>query len=298
MNSIEAVRPEFNDIIAPDTTIETIAEGLVFTEGPVWDARHKRLLFSDIPADTNYSWSQTEGLKPFRHPAGFPNGMTFNRQGDLITCEHQTRAVTVTKEGGKPQVVASHFNGKKLNSPNDIVAANDGSILFTDPIYGLREGNGGPAEAELDFQGVYRLPPGGGELELVTDSFERPNGLALSRDEKQLYIIDTVRQHIRVFQVGENWEISGGCIWVELWDDGKVGRPDGMKFDKQGNLFSTGPGGVWVFNPQGDVLGRIYLPDKTSNLAWGDDDLQSLFIASSTKVYRVRCQTGGWPLVD
>ncbi len=298
MNSIKAVRPEFSQLISPDTNIETIADGLIFTEGPLWDARHKRLLFSDIPADTIYSWSQEKGLQPFRHPTGFPNGLTFNRRGDLIACEHQTRAVTITKEGGKPQVVALQFEGKKLNSPNDVIAASDDSILFTDPIYGLREGNGGPAKAELNFQGVYRLPPNGVELELVTDSFERPNGLALSPDEKQLYIIDTVRQHIRVFQIGDNWQIRGGCIWVELWDDGLVGRPDGMKFDKHGNLFSTGPGGVWAFNPQGDLLGRIYLPDKTSNLAWGDDDLQSLYITCSTAIYRVRCLTGGLPLVD
>jgi len=295
MNSIEPLRPEFNDLIAPHTQVETIAEGLVFTEGPLWDARAGRLLFSDIPADAIYAWSQESGLQVFRHPAGFPNGLTFNRQGDLIACEHRTRAVTITTAGSEPRVVASAFEGKKLNSPNDVVAAGDGSILFTDPIYGLREGNGGPAEQELSFQGVYRIPAQGG-LELLTDSFERPNGIALSPDEKQLYVIDTVRQHIRVFDIGADWELSGGQIWVELWDDDKTGRPDGMKFDAQGNLFSSGPGGVWVFDPAGSLLGRISLPDKTSNLAWGDDDLRSLYITCSPAVYRVRCLTGGKPL--
>ena len=297
MASIETSRPEFNQIIPEETGIETIADGFIFTEGPLWDERGKRLLFSDIPADTIYSWTQSDGAQVFRHPAGFPNGLTFNKQGDLIACEHRTRAVTISKGNGKPQIIASTYQGKKLNSPNDVVSASDGSIIFTDPIYGLREGNGGPAEAELDFQGLYRITPDG-DLELLSDTFERPNGLLLSQDEKQLYVADTVRQHIRVFDVGDDWQLSGGCVWAELWDDDFGGRPDGMKIDHQGNLFSAGPGGVWVFNPQGELIGRIYLPDKTSNMAWGDDGLGSLFITSSSRVYRIRTQTHGLPLVD
>ena len=295
MNQIESLSPEFTRLVPSDAQVEVIAEGFQFTEGPLWDSRANRLLFSDIPADTIYSWSAQKGAEVFRHPAGFPNGLTFTRQGDLVVCEHHTRAVSVTVNNGEPVVIASAYRGKKLNSHNDVVAASDGSILFTDPIYGLREGQGGPAEAELSYQGVYRVTPDHTNLELITDSFERPNGLALSPDEKQLYVIDTVRQHIRVFDVSPDWEISGGHIWVELWDDEKIGRPDGMKFDVQGNLFSTGPGGVWVFNPNGDLLGRIYLPDKTSNLAWGGADMCSLFITCSAKVYRLRCLTAGIP---
>jgi sugar lactone lactonase YvrE len=297
MNCIESLRPEFSQLVAPDAQVEAVAKGFVFTEGPLWDSRKRRLLFSDMPADTIYSWSKENGTEVFRHPAGYPNGLTFNRRGDLVTCEHRTRGISVTENNSKPKVVASTYQGKKLNSPNDIIAANDGSILFTDPIYGLWEGQGGPAEQELSFQGVYRLTPDYSHLELITDSFERPNGLALSPDEKQLYVIDTVRQHIRVFDIGVNWKLSGGHIWVELWDDDKIGRPDGMKFDKQGNLFSTGPGGVWVFNPSGDLLGRIYLPEKTSNLGWGDADMRSLYITCSSAVYRVRCLTSGIPIV-
>jgi gluconolactonase len=206
------------------------------------------------------------GTEVFRHPAGFPNGLTFNRHGDLVTCEHRTRGVSITENSSKPQVIASTYQGKKLNSPNDIIAANDGSILFTDPIYGLREGQGGPAEPELSFQGVYRITPDHSKLELITDSFERPNGLALSPDEKQLYVIDTVRQHIRVFDIGPNWSISGGHIWVELWDDEKIGRPDGMKFDVHGNLFSTGPV-VCGFQHPGDMLGASTC-GYNSNLGW------------------------------
>ncbi len=298
MNSIESHSPEFDRLVAPDAQVEVIAEGFQFTEGPLWDRRGKRLLFSDIPANTIFAWSAESGVQVFRHPSGFSNGLTFNRRGDLVACEHLMRGISVTVGDSAPKVIASSFQGKKLNSPNDVIAANDGSILFTDPIYGLREGQGGPAEAELSFQGVYRVTPDYGKLELITDSFERPNGLALSPDEKKLYVIDTVRQHIRVFDVGSNWEISGGHIWLELWDDEKIGRPDGMKFDAQGNLFSTGPGGVWVFNPNGDLLGRIYLHDKTSNLGWGDADLRSLYITCSAKVYRLRCLTSGIPTVN
>ncbi len=297
MNSIQTIRPEFNQLVQPDTQVEPVAKGFIFTEGPLWDARAGRLLFSDIPADTIYAWSEEKGLDTFRHPAGFPNGLTFNRQGDLLVCEHRTRAVSVTQNGSDARVIASAYLGKKLNSPNDIVAAADGSILFTDPIYGLREGNGGPAEQELSFQGVYRITPDYAQLELISDSFERPNGLALSLDEKRLYVIDTVRQHIRTFDIAPGWKLSGGQIWVELWDDDMIGRPDGMKFDAQGNLFSTGPGGVWVFDPKGELLGRIYLPEKTSNLGWGGADMHSLFITCSSAVYRVRCLTSGVPTV-
>ena len=290
------IKPEFEQLIPADAAIETIAEDHQFTEGPLWDPRMKHLLFSDIPSTTIFSWQEGTGEKIFRHPSGFSNGLTFNRAGELIACEHRTRAVTVSKDGQTFEILADSWQGKKLNSPNDVIAANDGSILFSDPIYGLRERNGGPAEAELDFQGLYRITPQG-KLTLISDSFERPNGLVLSPDEKTLYVADTVRQHIRAFKIGPDWDMNGGQIWAELWDDGYGGRPDGMKVDVNGNLFSAGPGGVWVYNPQAELLGRIYLPDKTSNLAWGDDDMRSLFITSSSRVYRLRTKTQGIPLV-
>lgn len=293
---IVVIKPEFEKLISSDATVETITENHMFTEGPLWDAGEKRLLFTDIPATTIYSWKADKGIEIFRQPSGFSNGLTFNRKGDLIACEHRTRAITVSKDGKTFAVAADSYQGKKLNSPNDVVAADDGTIFFSDPIYGLREGNGGPAEAELDFQGLYRLTPDG-NLILITDSFERPNGLTLSHDEKTLYVADTVRQHIRAFKIGPDWQMNGGQIWTELWDDKYGGRPDGMKVDKNGNLFSTGPGGLWIFNPQAELLGRIFFPDKTSNLAWGDDDLGTLYITSSSKVYRLRTNTRGLPLV-
>jgi len=298
MLNIEALHSDLDQLIAPGTTVETIIENVVFTEGPLWDQIAQRLLFSDIPADTIYAWSPVSGLQVFRHPSGFSNGLTYNPQGELIACEHRTRTISISRGNESRHVLASTYQGKRLNSPNDVIAARDGSIFFSDPIYGLREGLGGPAEAELDFEGVYRLPPGSDQMELLTDSFERPNGLAFSPDEKLLYIADTVRQHIRVFDVQEDWKLNGGCIWAELWDDDYQGRPDGIKVDRLGNLFSTGPGGVWIYNSEAQLLGRIYLPEKTSNLAWGDDDLSSLYITSSTHVYRVHTLTSGLPLLD
>lgn len=298
MLNIEALHSNLDQLITPDTTVETIVKNVVFTEGPLWDQSAQRLLFSDIPADTIYTWSPASGLQVFRQPSGFSNGLTYNPQGELIACEHRTRTISISRGDEPRRVLASTYQGKRLNSPNDVVAARDGSILFSDPIYGLREGLGGPAEAELDFEGVYRLPPGSDQLELLTDSFERPNGLAFSPDEKLLYIADTVRQHIRVFDVQADWKLNGGCIWAELWDDDFQGRPDGIKVDRLGNLFSTGPGGVWIYNSEAQLLGRIYLPEKTSNLAWGDEDLSSLYITSSTHVYRVHTLTSGLSLLD
>ena len=290
---IESYHKGFNNLIDPKISIEKIADGFSFTEGPVWDEANNRLLFSDIPTNKIYSWSSDQGVSIYRSPSNFSNGLTFDKNGNLVACEHQSRSISVQNRNNKVTILANSYKGMKLNSPNDVIVAKDGSILFSDPIYGLRDGMGGPAEQELPFQGVFRLPPSSNELELISDTFERPNGLVLSPDEKILFINDTVRQHIRVFNIANDWEVSGGQIWSELWDDKSVGRPDGMKIDTLGNLFSTGPGGIWVFDIDAELLGRILLPDKTSNLAWGDQDRKSLFITSSSVVYRIRCKTFG-----
>ena len=293
MEKIVSYSEEFTSLIDTNTPIETIVKDRIFTEGPVWDEANERLLFSDIPANTIYSWSAADGLDVYRKPSGFANGLAFDSASNLIACEHQTRAITLDGGDGHAIVLAERFDGKKLNSPNDVIIASDGSILFTDPIYGLREGSGGPARQELSYQGVYRYSPDEEKLFLLTDSFERPNGLAFSIDQKRVFIADTVRQHIRVFSINQEWELLGGEIWAELVDDDFTGRPDGMKLDKSGNLFSTGPGGIWVFKPDGELIGRIFLPDKTSNLNWGDADRKTLYITCSTKVYRIRTQTSG-----
>ena len=290
---IELYREEFAKLIDPKTNIEKIADGFSFTEGPVWDQVNNRLLFSDIPSNKIFSWSSDHGVSIYRFPSNFSNGLTFDSHGNLIACEHQSRSISIENSRNGTMTLANSYNGLKLNSPNDVISSRDGSILFTDPIYGLRAGMGGPAKQELSFQGVFRLSPHNGQLELITDTFERPNGLVLSPDENYLYIGDTVRQHIRIFEVSKDWKISGGQVWAELWDDAYVGRPDGMKVDNHGNLFSTGPGGIWVFDNKANLLGRIFLPEKTSNLAWGDEDQKSLYITSSSVIYRIRCITKG-----
>lgn len=289
---IEKLNPKFDGLIASDASIELVADGFSFTEGPVWNSKGNYLLFSDIPSNKIYKWSPNKAVEVYRQKSNFSNGLTYDSQGSLIVCEHQSRSITRELPGGDIMTLASLYQDKKLNSPNDVIASGDGSILFSDPIYGLRAGMGGPADQELPFQGVYRIKPETNELELITDSFERPNGLAFSPDEKTLYIADTVRQHLRAFTVDDNWHFTGGQIWAELWDDSVVGRPDGLKVDQNGNVFCVGPGGIWVFNPDAELLGRIYLDDKTSNLAWGEDG-HSLFITCSSKVYRIKCKTAG-----
>jgi gluconolactonase len=292
--AIKSYSDSFNDLIDSGEQIEVISSGHQFTEGPVWDDNRNCLFFSDIPANTIFKWTTIDGTQSFQSPSYFANGLALDNKSNLIICEHQGRCISSLNENMDRTILADSFNGLKLNSPNDLVVADDGSIIFTDPIYGLREGNGGPAQQELPFQGVFRYDPKINNLTLVTDSFERPNGLAISPDQKYLFVVDTVKQHIRKFNIDHEWKIVGGNIWVELWDSEQTGRPDGIKFDQNGNLFSTGPGGIWVFSSNAELIGRIFLPDKTSNLAWGMQDRKSLFITSSDKVYRLRCKTRGF----
>lgn len=289
---IESLSPEFDKLVNPASSIEVISDGFIFTEGPLWDTHQNALFFSDIPANKIFTWNKIDGVKAYREVSNFSNGLTFDHSHNLIACEHRSRSVSLTTPSGVYHTLAATFQGKKLNSPNDVIVAPDGSIIFTDPIYGLRAGNGGPADQELDFEGVYRIRPDNGELQLLTDSFERPNGLAITPDGYNLFVVDTVRQHIRVFSINTDWTLQGGEIWAELWDDQVSDRPDGIKFDIHGNLFSTGPGGVWVFNNKAVLLGRIYTEGKTSNLAWGDNG-RSLYITCSSRILKISCNTEG-----
>lgn len=292
----DVIKEDFNKLINPTSKLELIADDFKFTEGPVWHKEENCLYFSDIPSDTIYRYDLTTGISVFRNPSHFSNGLTLNKQGMLIVCEHKSRSVTIQTEDVFQTIVDS-YNGKKLNSPNDIIISKNGTIFFSDPIYGLQEGLGGPATQELSFQGVYMLKPGAKEPELLFDDFERPNGLALSDDENSLFVNDTVRQHIRVFTKDKNGNYSNGRIFAELFGDG-LGRPDGMKLDNYGNMFCTGPGGIWIISPSGELLGKIRLEQKTANLAWGDGDRRSLYITSSSSLYRLRCKTSGKSPMD
>ena len=278
-------------LVDSEAPVEQIATGCQFTEGPLWHAAERFLLFSDIPANKMRRWDSGTGLTVFRDPSGKSNGLTYDKGGHLIACEHANRRVSRTTADGQVITIASHYEGKRLNSPNDVVVKSDGSIYFTDPPYGLSAAYGVESEKELDFQGVYRLSPNGDTLTLLVDDFDRPNGLCFSPDESILYINDTERMHVRAFDVQPDGTIANDRIFGE--EEGDTGKPDGMKADVHGNVYLTGPDGIWVFSPDGTHLGIILVPERAANLAWGGDDWKTLFITASTSVYRVECKVAG-----
>jgi gluconolactonase len=222
--------------------------------------------------------------------------MTLDNDGNLIVCEHVTSSVVREHPDGTRETLATHFQGKELNSPNDVIVARDGSVIFTDPTYGRMPGFGLEREQDLDFQGVYRIPPHGGEPQLLIDDFAQPNGLCFSPDESLLYINDTDRAHIRVFDVGSNHGLSSGRVLAEKIGTGELSSGelvDGMKLDERGNIYVTGPKGVWIFSPEGEKLGVIPVPENVGNLNWGGDDWRTLYIPASTSVYRITLQVAG-----
>ena len=289
-----------NDLVAPDAPIERIAGGLGFTEGPVW--RGSELLFSDIPNKRIVRWRRLpEGPELTTFATGMSNGLTLDRQGRVLAAEHDGRRVTRVGDDGKRTVLAEQFQGKRLNSPNDIVVKSDGSIYFTDPPYGVQPGPAGvPRPAgwwtrpipgkEQPYHGVYRLAPDG-SLQLLVDDFALPNGLAFSPDESVLYIDDSAHKHIRAFDVRPDGTLTGSRILLDMASD-HPGVPDGLKVDVHGNVFSTGPGGLWVCGPDGALLGKIVLPELPANLGWGEDG-SVLYITARTSVYRLPTRTRG-----
>ena len=289
---MEVYKEAIEDLIDPAAELQRVAGGFAFIEGPVWDFEAGHLTFSDLVGNTVYRYEETTGARVHRQPSDFSNGMTLDRWGTLVVCEHRTRRVAKETSEGVFEAVATHYQGKKLNSPNDVVPTRDGSLIFTDPLFGLLEEYGGPGEQELAFQGVYRVAPGADEPELLVDDFTAPNGLVLSPEEDKLYIVDTQEGHVRVFKVGDGWSLSGGEVLVELPQNGE-GVPDGLKVDTRGNLFCTGPGGIWISSPAGELLGRIPVPEVAANLNWGDD-ARTMYITASTNLYRLRCRTTGY----
>ena len=286
------MRNRLAEIVPGGAKLEKLATGFIFTEGPIWDAVRGCLFFSDIPANKMWKWTKDRGTEVVRDPSGRSNGLTVDKESRLIACEHINRRVSRTEEDGTILSIADKYEGKRLNSPNDVVVKSDGSIYFSDPPYGLTAEFGRLDVQELPFQGVYRLSPGGETLTLLVDDFEKPNGLAFSPDESLLYIDDTDRSHVRVFDVDPDGTISNGRLFVELEGD-EPGNPDGMKIDSEGNVYVTGPGGIWVFDPSGNKLGRIDVPEVAANLAWGDEDWRTLYITGSTSLYLIRLGVEG-----
>ena len=282
----------FTEVVGPEVAFEQLASGLLFTEGPLWNAAERTLLFSDIPGNTIYRWRAGRELEKFRSPSHKSNGLTYDAAGRLLACEHATSRVTRLEPDGTITVIARAYQGRELNSPNDIVVKRDGGIYFSDPTYGRMEYYGVPREPQLGFRGVYRVDVAGASPILLADDFAQPNGLCFSLDERRLFVNDTERMHIRVFDVQGDGTLSGGTVWAEVAGEGD-GAPDGMKFDSQGHLYCCGPGGIHVFDTEARCLGVIRTPEPTANFTWGDDDLCSLYITASSSLYRTRVLVPG-----
>ena len=279
-------------LVEPAAALERLVSGFQFLEGPAWHAGRQSLVFSDIIGDVICCWNETVGLSVFRSPSHMANGNTWDREGRLLSCEHATSRVCRTDADGRYEVVASHYGGRELNSPNDIVVRRDNSIYFTDPNSGRSAKYGLARKQELDFQGVFRLDPATGQMILLADDFSKPNGLCFSRDESLLYINDSDRQHIRVFVVQSDGTIADGRIWAET-GGAEPGVADGMKIDSQGNLYCCGSGGIHVFDSDGRRRDIIRTPEVAANLAWGGVTLTDLFITARTSIYRLRMQVPG-----
>ena len=280
------------ELIDEGAEVERVATGFTFTEGPIWSKRERCLYFSDMPADIRRRWSEERGVEEVMNPSNKCNGMVYDAEGNLLVCEHVTSSLVRESPDGRRETIASHYRGKELNSPNDVITKSDGSIYFSDPWYGRMPVFGEERERELGFQGVYRIPPGGGQPELVVgeDEFEQPNGLCFSPDESLLYINDTPGALIKVYDVAPDGSLSNGRMFFEGIGSGVIeeGIPDGMKCDERGNIWVTGPGGVWVISAEGEQLGLVEVPENVGNLTWGDDDWKTLYMPSSTSLYRVR----------
>ncbi len=294
--NVEIRHDKFRAVIGDDVEIDEIGSGFDFTEGPIWNHVENHLIFSDIPGNIMRRWRPDGSIATWRQPSNMANGNAYDRQGRVVTCEHATSRITRTEADGSVTVLSTHYAGKELNSPNDIVVKSDGSIYFTDPGFGRMEYYGLPREQQLPFQGVYRLDPESRALTLLVDNFDQPNGLCFSLDESQLFVNDTMRAHVRVFDVEGNGTLANSRVWAEPTvdrDGVPDGAPDGMKIDSQGNLYVTGPGGIHVFDAGATSLGVIYTPQGCANFCWGEDDLKSLFITASTSLYRLRVNVPG-----
>jgi gluconolactonase len=290
--SVEIRDRRFAEVVGAEVAYEKLADGYLFTEGPLWDPRQRRLLFSDIPGNLIAQWSPAGGASVFRSPSNMSNGLAWDRDGRLLCCEHATSRLTRTEADGKVTVLASAYEGKELNSPNDVVVKSDGTIYFTDPAYGRMEYYGVPRAPQLGFRGVYRVAPDGRRLTLLADDFGQPNGLCFSADECRLFVNDTERGHIRVFEVLGDGTLGSGRIWAELSGEGP-GAPDGMKIDSEENLYCCGPGGIHVFDRSANCLGVVKVPSGAANFTWGEDDLRSLFITATSMLYRIRVRVPG-----
>ncbi len=283
----------FWEVVSPDAAIEVLLTGLTITEGIVWNARDDSLIFSDIMNSTVYRWTEDGGAVVLRKPSNLTNGNFIDRQGLLVSCEGATSLVSrIAPDGRSFAVAASHYDGRALNSPNDIIVDSRGRIWFTDPPYGRTNPRVGILRPqELAFQGVFRLDPDS-TLILVADDFAKPNGLCLTPDETNLLVVDTEYGHIRKFALGEDGGASGGDVFATISGEGH-GKPDGIKVDIGGRVYCTGPGGVHVLSAEGELLGVIETPLHTRNLCFGGADFRTLYLAVDTMICRLPMRVQG-----
>jgi len=314
---VARLNPGLDDIVPTDAKVEKLADHFGFLEGPVWVRKGGYLLFSDIPANVIYKWTPSPGKASiFLAYSGFTgtddssagmqlndghgivtllgsNAVTVDPQGRIVYCAHGDRQIVRIEPDGRRTVLASEYEGKRLNSPNDLVYKSDGSLYFTDPPAGLRNGNDDP-KRELPFTGIYLLK--GDKLQLVAKDL-RPNGLAFTPDEKYIYLVDGTggKKTIARYEVNLDDTFGSGQLFIDMTSDKAPGGPDGMKVDQKGNLYSTGPGGVWIMSPDGKHLGTILTAELPANLAFGDPDYKTLYLTARTGLYRIRLKISGIP---
>ena len=294
---VDRIDPKFNTIVGPDAPFDQIAHGTYFGEGPVWDRRQRRFLWTDIIGDTIHQWKPGVGRSVLVHPSSHANGLTFDLEGRLTIAGWSQRTIWRIEHDGSFTTLASNWQGKKFNSPNDIVVRSDGSVYWTDSAGGLVIPGmvGEDLQRHLDIQAVFRLTPQG-KVELTIEETVYPNGLCFSPDEKILYVNDTRMAHIRAFDVNPDGSVYGGRLFHTLTGR-EAGVADGIKCDRDGNVYCTGPGGVHVIDPGGKLMGRLLIPGgHTTNIAWGDDDWCSLYMTTYHAVFRTRLNIPGVPV--
>ena len=287
--------PNSRALIDPYAPVAQVGTGFDFTEGPIWHPVDHYLLFSDMPGDVRRRWDARRGVVEVKRPSNKCNGMTYDAELNLIVCEHATSSLIRERPDGRREVLASHFDKQELNSPNDVCVHSSGAIYFSDPWYGRMPVYGVERPRQLGFQGVYRVPPGGGAPKLVVDRnlFEQPNGLCFSPDERLLYVNDTVQALIRAFDVEADGTLSNPRVFASgIRSELEPGLPDGMKCDQRGNVWVTAPGGVWVYSPAGELLGKVRVPELVANLAWGGPDFRTLYLTATHSVYAIPTKVG------